>query len=204
VSEGGPGVRPVHGPWPRASVAVALLGLSVLAAACNGLKPSVPFPSVPAQACQPVLNQPVPGSPAPAIDWHVAVEMDRPEGSAILFVSGGDALLCFVSRSSGGSLGGVESGSGGLRVSGPGLTLDLGMGTPKAQVQDLLTGRVPTGTTTVKVSAATGAEDVAAVANGYYLAWLTVPAVPVQIDALDSSGHLLQRLADPNGLQIPS
>ena len=183
------------------AVLATLPGCQVLRA---GLARGAPFPSMPALACQPGMTGPVQESPVPTIDWRVAVETDRSEGSAILFLSGSASALCFVSRSSDDSLGSVITGKGGVRVARSGLTLDLGMGTPKAQVQDLLTGRVPTGTATVRVSVAGGAQDVAAVANGHYLAWLTAPAVPVQIDALDSEGHLLQRLADPNGLQIPS
>jgi hypothetical protein len=144
-----------------------------------------------------VLNPPAQGSPAPRIDWHVGVEIDRPEGSAILFASGSDTLLCFVERSADGSLGGVDRTSGGIRDTGPGLTLDLAMGSPKAPMQNIFTGRIPSGTTTVRVTTANGADDTAAVANGYYLAWLAVPAFPLEIDALDAAGHLLQRLADP-------
>jgi hypothetical protein len=59
----------------------------------------------------------------------------------------------------------------------------------------------------VRVGIGDGSEETAALGNGYNLAWLTVPAVTVRIDALDAldaSGYLLGRLADPNGLQIPS
>jgi hypothetical protein len=188
----------------RRVVARIALGLVVAAivTGCGALGAVLqPFPSVPAQACR---NVPAQGSPAPAIDWHVAAEIDRPQGSAIVFASASDTLLCFVSRSADGSLGGIWGGSGGRRDAGPSLTLDQIMSTPGARVWDLVTGRVPTGTTTVKVSSANGAEDVAAVGNGYYLAWLRVPAEMVQIDALDASGRVLQRLEVPNGSPVPS
>ena len=48
-----------------------------------------------------------------------------------------------------------------------------------------------------------GSEE-AAVGDGDYLARPSIPAVPVRIDALVAGGHLLARLADANGLQIPS
>jgi hypothetical protein len=175
-------------------VAATALGCQALR---DGLAPHVPFPSVPAQACEPVLNPRVPGSPPPSIAWHVSVEIDRPEGSAILFTEGSDSLLCFVSRSSGGSLGGVATASGGVRDAGPGLTLDLAMGSPNAAMQDIFTGRTPSGTAIVRLSSGNGAEDQAAVANGFYLAWLVVPAAPTEIDAFHGSDHLLQRLAQP-------
>jgi hypothetical protein len=49
-----------------------------------------------------------------------------------------------------------------------------------------------------------GSEETAAAGDDYFIARLSVPAVPVRIDALDASGHLLERLAHANGLQIPS
>ena len=137
-------------------------------------------------------------------DWQVAVETDRTQGSAILFVSGSDTLLCFVSRSDDGSPGGVITGLGGhAGDTRTGLTIDSGMGGP-VQEPDILVGRIPTGTATVRLGMGDGSEESAALGNGYHLAWLSVPAVPVRIDALDASGHLLGRLADPNGLQVPS
>jgi hypothetical protein len=54
----------------------------------------------------------------------------------------------------------------------------------------------------VRVDAGDATEHVAAVGRGYYVAWLTGPAAPVRIDALDASGNLLQRLEDPNGIQF--
>jgi hypothetical protein len=200
MGEAGSGMGPVRDRWPRASVAAAVLGLIVLAAGCqalrDGLAPHLPFPSEPSQACGLVLNPPGLRSPAPKTDWHVGVEIDRPGGSAILFASGPDTLLCFVERSANGSLGGTDTG-GGIRDTGPGLTLDQMMGSPKAPMQDIFGGRIPIGTTVVRVVTANGADDSAAVVNGYYLVWLAVPALPLEIDALDAAGHLLQRLADP-------
>jgi hypothetical protein len=165
--------------------------------------PGVPFPSVPAQACHAPASADKAGQ-TPALGWPVAVEADRPQGSAILFVSYSDTLLCVVSRSADGTLGVVLSTIGGHRGdTRAGLTLDSGMGTPTHEL-GILVGRIPTGTAAVRVGAGDGTEDVAAVGNGYYLAWLTVPFVPVRIDALDASGNLLQRLEDPNGIQFGS
>ena len=72
-------------------------------------------------------------------------------------------LLCFVSRSADGALGAVSSGIGGHRTdTRSGLTLDSGRSTPTHE-SDILVGRVPTGSTTVRVDAGDGAEVVAAV-----------------------------------------
>jgi hypothetical protein len=157
---------------------------------------------VPAQICEPPASADK-GGQTLTVDWQVAVETDRPQGSAILFVSGPDTLLCFVSRSDDGSLGGISTGLGGHRGdTRTGLTLDSGMGGP-TQALEILVGRIPTGTVAVRLGMGDGFEETAALGNGYYLAWLSVPAVPVRIDALDASGHLLARLADANGLQVP-
>ena len=168
-----------------------------------GPSDGLPFPSVPAQVCQPPAGADK-GGQTLTFDWQVAVETDRPQGSAILLVSGPDTLLCFVSRSDDGSLGSVSTGLGGHRGdTRTGLTLDTGMRGP-APAPDILVGRVPTGTATVRLGMGDGSDESAALGNGYYLAWLTVPADPVRIDARDADGHLLGRLADANGLQIPS
>ena len=203
------GPRPARDRRPRGLVAVALVGVIALAALAiwqpwNPPGPAYfPFPSVPAPACQPPASADKDGQTL-TFDWQVAVETDRPRGSAVLFVSGPDTLLCFVSRSDDGSLGMVSTGLGGHRGdTRTGLTLDMGMGGP-AQAPDILVGRIPTGTATVRVGIGDGSEETAALRNGYYLAWLSVPADPVRIDALDAGGHLLGRLADANGLHIPS
>lgn len=207
MTEDGSGTRPARHRRLPAFIAVAIVGLVAIALASEAFRPApvqgVPFPSVPAQACH-APGSADKGGQTLAFSWQVAVETDRPQGSAILFVSGADTLLCFVSRSADGALGVVSSGIGGHRGdTRSGLTLDSGRSTPTHE-SDILVGRVPTGSTTVRVHAGDGAEVVAAVGNGYYLAWLTGPAMPVRIDALDASGHLLQRLEDPNGIQFGS
>ena len=188
-------------------VAVAIIGLIAIALASQAFRPApakgAPFPSVPAEACHPPASA-AKGGQTLAFGWHVAVETDRPQGSAILFTSGADTLVCFVSRFKDGSLAVVSSGLGGHPGdTRTGLTLDSGMRSPTRE-PDILVGRVPSGTVTVRVSAGDRTEDMAAVANGYWLAWLTVPMVPVRIDALDATGAQLQRLEDPNGIQFGS
>ena len=209
AAEGASGPRPARDRRPWALVGVALVGVIALAALAlwqpwNPPGPAyVPFPSVPALACQAPASADK-GGQTLTFDWQVVVETDRPQGSAILFVSGPDTLLCFVSRSGDGSLRGVSTGLGGHGGdTRTGLTIDSGMGGP-VQEPDILVGRIPTGTATVRLGMGDGSEESAALGSGYYLAWLSVPAVPVRVDALDASGHLLGRLADPNGLQIPS
>ena len=197
--------RPMHDrrPWVlAAAVVVGVIALGALALWRQPVLAHVPFPSVPPQVCQPPASADK-GGQTLRFDWQVAVETDRPQGSAILFVSGADTLLCFVSRSEDDLLGGVSTGLGGHHGdTRTGLTLDSGMSGP-AQEPDILVGRIPTGTATVRLSMGDGLEETAALGNRYYLAWLSVPADPVRIDSLDAGGLLLGRLADANGLQIP-
>jgi len=205
MTENGSGTRPARDRRLPALVAVVVGVIAIALASQARPAPAqgVPFPSVPAHACQTPASADK-GGQTLAFGWQVAVETDRPQGSAIVFVSGADTLLCFVSRSADGMLGPVSSGIGGHRAdTGSGLTLDSGRSSPTHE-SDILVGRVPTGTATVSVGARDGAQDIAAVGNGYYLAWLTGPATPVRIDALDASGNLLQRLEDPNGIQFGS
>lgn len=206
MTEAESGTHPTQGRRPRALVGVAVVGMIALAALAVWAQPHpahVPFPSVPAQVCLPPASANK-GGQTLTFDWQVAVETDRPQGSAILFVSGSDTLLCFVSRSNDGSPGGVITGLGGhAGDTRTGLTIDSGMGGP-VQEPDILVGRVPKETAAVRLGMGDGSEESAALGGGYYLAWLGVPADPVRIDALDAGGHLLGRLADPNGLQIPS
>jgi hypothetical protein len=201
----GSGTRPARDRRLPAFIAVVVgvIAIALLSQARPAPAQGVPFPSVPAEACQAPASADK-GGQTLVFGWQVAVETDRPQGSAIVFVSGADTLLCFVSRSADGMLGVVSSGIGGHRGdTRSGLTLDSGLSTPTHE-RDILVGRVPTGTATVRVGAGDGSEDVAVVGNGYYLAWFTGSATPVRIDALDASGHLLQRLEDPNGIQFGS
>ncbi len=199
------GVLPAR--TPRRRLFVALVGMGVLLVLASQIarqtpvRAGLPFPSVPATACQ------GPGSAYKAgqtltFDWHPAVEIDRPQGSVIVLVSGPDVQMCVVYRSMDDSMESVVSGIGGNRGdTRSGLTLDSGMDFT-TEGSDIVYGRVPPGTSRVTVSVGNPSDEVATVANGYWLVWLAVPATPVGIDAFDAGGHLLQRLEDPNGLQF--
>ena len=153
MTEDGSGTHPTHDRRPLALVGVAVVGLITLGALAFWTQPvpaHAPFPSVPAQVCLPPASADK-GGQTLTFDWQVAVETDRPQGSAILFVSGPDTLLCFVSRSDDGSPGGVITGLGGHGGdTRTGLTLDTGMGGP-VQEPDILVGRIPTGTAVVRL-----------------------------------------------------
>lgn len=185
------------------AVVVGVIAIALVSQARPAPAQGVPFPSVPADACHAPASADK-GGQTLVFGWQVAAELDRPQGSAILFASGADTLLCVVSRLEDGRLGVTTTAIGGHRGdTRAGLTLDSGTFSSSGE-PEILVGRVPTGTAMVRVSAGDGADEVAAVGNGYYLAWLAGPAMPVRIDALDTSGHLLQRLEDPKGIQFGS
>lgn len=191
-------------PW--VVVAAVVTGVFVLAIAAQMRPPSqdgsvVAYPSTPAVACH-VPATADKGGQVLTFDWHMVAETDRSTGSAILFVSGSDVLVCRVGRSDDGSLGTVSTSlSGGFAVDPARLTLDTGSEIKDGKLE-IMTGRVPAGTTRVWVDVGDGTDQPAAVGNGYYLAWLTDPGTPVRIDAVDANAHLLQRLEDPDGIKF--
>jgi hypothetical protein len=63
-----------------------------------------------------------------------------------------------------------------------------------------LVGRVPDGTTAVRVTLADGRTVDATVGKGLWLLWPEPGGTPVVIEALDAAGASLGLLADPNGL----
>jgi len=156
-------------------------------------------PETAAQACQAPANAEKGGSTL-TFSWQMAAEVDRPEGSALLFVSGTNTLLCQVRRTADGRVGTVVSSIGGHpEDTRAALTIDGGAEAPGGGF-NILDGRVPAGTVAVRLTFGDGSRSAAAVGAGNYLAWLETPGAPVQIEALDANGRLLQQLADPSGL----
>lgn len=189
--------------------ALVVLVVIVVSAVAIALRPpppppATPFPSVPAQACQLPASADKAGE-THSFAWQRATETDRPEGSVILFVSGRDTLLCFVARSSAGMLAGSWTAIGTETGAGDRLTLDSGTvpsgaDSPGTAQATILVGRVPPATATVRVAVGPEVEDVTAVGNGRYLAWLHVAGTPTRIEALDRAGTVLGRLENAQGL----
>jgi hypothetical protein len=142
-----------------------------------------------------------------SFDWHLAVEEDRAEASALLLVSGSDQLMCVAWRNPDGTFGWAITGGGTITPSAtPTLTYDSGTragDVTHPPVVQLVVGRVPEGTATVEVSAADGTVQRASVGGGRYLAWLSSGARPVRIAAYSATSTLLADLADPNGMEPP-
>lgn len=195
----------MSGIGPRPAVLLALaIGVGIIVAAVSRVPPEAsgpPFPAIPAAACQ------GPGSAAKAgqaasFEWQPVVEVDRPGGSAIVLTAGDSTMICIASRSADGSLGAVVSGIGTYPPVGvSALTLDSGAAFT-ANGSDVVYGRVPAGTSRVLVKAGDQDGEAASVRNGHWLIWFTVPSTPLEIDAYNAAGHVLRRLADPNGLQF--
>lgn len=140
-----------------------------------------------------------------SFDWHLAVEEDRAEASALVLVSGDDQLMCLSWRNADGTFGFTETGLGRVAATATAaLTYDTGTSPDEnasPPIVQLVIGRVPDGTARVEVSAADGSVQQATLGGGRYLAWLSSAAQPTRIAAYGASSVMLAELADPNGLQ---
>jgi hypothetical protein len=142
-----------------------------------------------------------------AYQWQMAVRLDSPQETAIIFVSGSSKLLCWAYRASDGAFDSTVTAGGGFQP-GAGTVLTL-YGDTSATPADaypaaMVFGQVPTGTATVDIVTADGEHHSAAMGNGWYAAWATLTGPGdnvVEISARDSSGVTISRLADPAGLE---
>ena len=138
-------------------------------------------------------------------EWQLAVRLDSPEESSLVFISGSNLLECDAWRGSDGVFSSAVTSVGGYTPTSENvLTYDTGSGGSGGNYPSVLViGRVPTGTASVDVITADGERHSAAIGNGWYMAWAP-KAGPnddvVVIDARDSAGHVIAELADPAGL----
>ena len=196
--------------WPMIAVGgVVLVGAAVLVFTQAPHPAATPEPSPVSaiEACH-LPSSAVKGGATIDYQWQVAVRLDSPQQSTILFVSGTNRLLCQADRGPDGTYPTVTAAGGGL-VQMPAdnaLTWDEGnlppqSGTDRSQ---LIVGHAPSGTAWVDVLTSDGEDHNATIGNGWYMAWaiLTGPTDSVvEIDARDSKGNILARLSDPAGLQ---
>jgi hypothetical protein len=202
MAEQAPGTR--NRRRDRLAVLIAGALVAVVFAGCVGqaVPPTSSAPRTAAEACHPPATADK-GSGAVTFAWQIAVETDRPDGSVLLFSSGDNTLLCRVGRTQEGAYGptvtaiGTHTGD-----EAAGITLDSGMGSPQGAAS-ILVGRVPAGTASVRLGFVDGTEEAAVVGGGYWLGWPSVPANPISIEALDASGAVIDRLADPHGVPFP-
>jgi hypothetical protein len=170
-----------------------LLAAAFLLAGCGSLFPSK-LPSPPAaavEACLPRTGGPQ-GGP-----WRIAVEVGRGSGVALALVSGADIAICET-----GMTNGPTSVTWGTypAVSPQILTYASSIAAADGS-PSVLVGRVPPTTTAVRLVFGDGSEQAASLGSGVWLAWLSTPAEPTRIEALDASGTVVSRLADAGGVQ---
>jgi hypothetical protein len=143
-----------------------------------------------------------------AYQWQMAVRLDSPQETAIVFVSGSSMLECWAYRASDGAFDSTVTAGGGFFRPGPGTVLTFD-GDASATPADpypaaMVFGQVPTGTAAVDIVTTDGEHHSAAIGNGWYAAWATLTGPGdnvVEISARDSSGVTISRLADPAGLE---
>ncbi len=133
--------------------------------------------------------------------WQIAVEGDRQDASTVALVSGDSIAVCQTWREAGGAgFGNTMTGTGRHPATTP-ATLSYVTGGGTGDQTSFLVGRVPTSASAVRVTVADGSQHSALLGGGLWLVWLEQPAEPTVIEALDGSGTVISRLADPDGVQ---
>ena len=66
---------------------------------------------------------------------------------------------------------------------------------------EILLGRAPASAASVRLVFGDGTSRAANVGGGLWVAWIEAPADPVAVEALDASGAVVGRIADPKGVQ---
>jgi hypothetical protein len=144
-----------------------------------------------------------------SLSWHLAVRLDAPTQSDLLFVSGWARLTCTTSRGADGSYGGSTTtamgGSPSQPFVGDSLTYETGGGPSQGgqYPTQLVVGRTPSATAYIEIVTSDGERHNAALGGGWYMAYATANGGTrvTEIVAYDPSGKMLARLADPNGVQ---
>ncbi len=139
--------------------------------------------------------------------WQMVVRLDSPQESVIVFDSGSNRLLCEAYRGPDGTFKSTFISIGGHQPrSGAALTYETGSTTAQGETYptQMVIGQAPVGTASIDVVTTDGEHHYATIANGWYIAWATITGQGqevVEIDARDSTGKIVARLADPSGLQ---
>ncbi len=138
--------------------------------------------------------------------WQLAVRQDSPEVSVLLFTSGSSVLTCETWRGADGNFGAsaVTSIGGWEPRASDQLTYETANEPATSQTGSaMVIGRAPNAAASIEIVTSDGERHMATVGSGFYLAWVTATpgADIVEIDARDSSGNVVARLADPSGLE---
>jgi len=136
--------------------------------------------------------------------WQVAVEVDHTLLSSLALTSGQKIAVCQGGKNNQDEWHGAGKAVTSQATTPQALTYAaMVRDDPSASVSppSALAGRVPDGTARVRVVLAGGATVDAALGGGLWLAWPVPADEPVAVEALDSSGAVLGRIADPAGVQ---
>jgi hypothetical protein len=157
------------------------------------------------EACRLPSSDPKAGGP---LSWQMAVRLDSPQQTDILFTSGGITLLCMANRTTDGSFATITTAMGGnpnVPLTGDALTIETGSGSPAGSQYptQLVVGRMPHATAHIEVITSDGQRRDATLGSSWYMVYAdtTNGALVTEIDAYDSVGRIIARLANPNGVQ---
>ena len=187
----------------RGALFIVAIVAAVVGCQPTGLLAASHTPASLGSACQ-LLGSAEKGGVTLTFHWRLAVREDRPDGSAALWVSGQDHLLCQAWRGADGGFGVATSSIGRFDpVVGSPLTVDTGQTSGSGRWL-VVVGRTPRGTATVELTATDGTREMARLGDGFYLARLTSAGQPTNIVARDRTGTELGSIGDPNGIQTPA
>lgn len=135
-------------------------------------------------------------------NWRVAVEVDDADSAALALVSGDSIATCLTGRNT------DEPGYGSTAIgvgrhpfgTQPALTYLTSSATSN-DLPDIVVGRVPPATNTVRLMLADGSEQDATIGGDVWLARLSIPSMPTRIEALDASGATISKIESADGIE---
>lgn len=140
--------------------------------------------------------------------WTTAVQLGGDKNGAMALVSGERVAGCrFLESARSGERHGTTQWAETPAASPQTLTYSVMLPldeTSDSSLAVVMTGRAPDGAALVRIVDVDGETSDATVGSGIWLAWLQRPAMPVVIEALDASGAVIGRIADPEGLDRPA
>lgn len=188
----------------RIQVGIGAVALALALTACGTTEPaSSPYPNAEA-ACQAsagdgwakllMVSQPAVANRAPAVAILLepvpADGKDANVGSCITYPA-----------SHGDGFGATNFAIGNFPPTSPQTLTYASAIASQDNMPEVLFGRLPDGASRARLVFGDGSAQGAVVGSGLWMIWLTAPAEPVAIEALDASGSVIDRLADPAGLQ---
>lgn len=187
----------------RVRTALACGAATLLLAACASAAPSTsPYPTA-EDACR--------ASSGGDGSWTVVVRADRPaladraSGTVLVMQPGqadGNVGACITYRTSDGSgFGDTTFAIGKFPPATPQPLTYASAVQSQDQSPEILLGRVPPSAASVRLTFGDGTTQPGHIGSGFWVAWLEAPADPVAVEALDASGAVVGRIADPKGVQ---